>query len=698
VDLKKKAVELLRVGLADPNALFRDGQWEAISAIVNDKARILLVQRTGWGKSIVYFISTRLFRDNKAGLTLLISPLLALMRNQLQAASRMGVQAETINSSNPNEWEIVQQRILNNEVDILLISPERLANEDFREKLLMPMAQGIGMFVIDEAHCISDWGHDFRPDYRRIVRVLHALPRNIPVLATTATANDRVVRDVIDQLGAGLRVVRGPLARESLRLQNISLPSQSARLAWLAEKVPQMPGSGIIYTLTVKDAQRVAEWLRSQDIDAHAYWGDLDSEKREALEQKLLENRVKALVATTALGMGFDKPDLGFVVHFQRPGSVVHYYQQVGRAGRALEHAYGILLSGVEDDDITDYFIETAFPPQAHVDELLSALKGVERGMYLTELEGCLNLRRGQIDKVLKILSVETPSPVAKRGSRWFATPVKYKTDKEKIERLKKIRIDEQKRMREYIESEGCLMSFLQKELDDPASASCGRCAICNGKPLLSVDYNTKIAQKASEFLKRMDQPIIPRKTWPGDALIEHYGWKGRILIDLQLEEGRALCLWGDAGWGQLVRKGKQEEDHFDDELVIAASELIRERWQPDPSPQWVTCVPSLNRPKLVAHFAERLAGKLGLPMMACIHKKRHTEPQKVMQNSYQQARNLDGAFEVDQGKVIKGASVLLVDDIVDSGWTLTVLGALLRSKGSGPVFPFTLAMATPRG
>lgn len=359
---KEKALLLLRQALDNPTSNFRPGQWEAIEELIERRSRLLVVQRTGWGKSLVYFLATKLLRDKGAGCTLLISPLLALMRNQIAAAQRIGIKAATINSSNQDEWRAVKTQLLAGQVDILLISPERLANNDFRENILLPISQSIGLFVVDEAHCISDWGHDFRPDYRRIVRILQGLPKNIPILATTATANNRVIDDIIAQLGANLQVVRGNLTRESLRLQNISLPSPAARMAWLVEQLPQLPGSGIIYTLTVRDANRVANWLQTQGINAKSYHSDLESDIRITLEDELLNNQIKALVATTALGMGFDKPDLGFVIHYQRPGSVVHYYQQVGRAGRAVDIAYGILLSGDEDEEITNYFINTAFP------------------------------------------------------------------------------------------------------------------------------------------------------------------------------------------------------------------------------------------------------------------------------------------------------------------------------------------------
>lgn len=688
--LQQYARRLLGQALGSQEADFRPGQWEAIEGLVRDNARMLVVQRTGWGKGVVYFITTRLLRDNGAGPTLLVSPLLSLMRNQLLAAARLGVRAETVNSSNTAEWEGIYTRLRAGEIDILIISPERLANDRFAEKVLPAISRRMGFFVVDEAHCISDWGHDFRPDYMRIARILQALPSNIPVLATTATANNRVVADVEAQLGRDVTVLRGPLVRESLRLQNIAIPAQAGRLAWLAENVPQMPGSGIIYALTIGDAQSVAGWLQSRGINARAYWGGQDSREREALENKLLNNQVKALVATTALGMGFDKPDLGFVVHYQRPGSVVHYYQQVGRAGRALPQAYGVLLSGSEDNDITEYFIRNAFPPEAHTGAVLAALGEAEEGMTSSMLEKEINLTRGQIEKVLKSLAVKSPSPVAKIESRWHATPIKYRPDRDKIEQITAMRRREQARMGDYIRSRLCLMQFLALELDDEDPAPCGKCAACLGRPLLPETYAAELAQVAVHYIRRGHYPIEPRKQCPEGAL-PSLGWTTFIPPALRPEEGRALSHWGDGGWGTLVRDGKQVDGRFGDELVQASVNLLKSRWQPSPAPLWVTCIPSERHRGLVADFSRRLAASLGLPFVECISKQRPTVPQKKMENSYRQASNLDAAFLVST-KLVHKDPVLLVDDIVDSRWTFTVAAALLRKAGSGPVFPLALA------
>ncbi|MBI5244009.1 MAG: RecQ family ATP-dependent DNA helicase [Elusimicrobia bacterium] len=696
--MREQALAYLRQAIAQRDAQFRERQWECIEALLQ-RRRLLVVQRTGWGKSMVYFVATKLMREQGMGPTLLISPLLALMRNQIAAARNLGIRAETINSSNRDDWDQIEGLLHANQVDILLISPERLANDEFRANVLQHIASRVGFLVVDEAHCISDWGHDFRPDYRRIVRIMQALPNNLPVLATTATANDRVVQDVAVQLG-NLHVVRGPLIRESLMLQNIWLPSPAARMAWLVENLPRMKGSGIIYTLTIRDAERVAQWLRLNRLAAEAYHADIGqnadgTSRREELEQKLLNNEVKALVSTVALGMGFDKPDLGFVVHFQRPGSVVHYYQQVGRAGRAVDQAYGILLSGEEDAEITDYFIRTAFPPQAHVSLILRALDAAPNGLSVRELESQVNLRRSQIQKALRLLSTEDPSPIIKQGSKWSATAVVYQVDQQAIDRLSKVRRAEQQDMLAYMRSGDCLMRFLARKLDDPFAQPCGKCANCAGRELLPKTADPELTNQAAIFLRRSYQPLQPRRQWPSGNAFPFYGFHGRIDDDLQAAEGRALCIWGDAGWGELVRAGKYHDGRFPDVLVQGCLEMLK-TWAPVPQPRWVTCVPSLRHPNLVPDFAQRLAARLGVPFSPCVRKISDNPPQKNMENSFQQARNLDGAFEIDQ-HLLQKEPALLLDDMTDSGWTFAVAAALLRRSGCPCVHPLALALTWSR-
>ena len=690
-----------------PDAAFRDGQREAIEAVIGDGARALVVQRTGWGKSLVYWIATRVRRDTGHGPTLIVSPLLSLMRNQIAMAARLGLEAVTINSGNVREWREIEGRLERNEIDVLLISPERLANEGFVSRVLPAIERTIGLLVIDEAHCISDWGHDFRPDYQRIGRLMPALGVSVPVLATTATANDRVVADVADQLGEQVAVIRGALARDTLRLDAIPLADQAERLAWLAENLPRLPGSGIVYCLTVADTERVANWLRSQGIDARAYNGPMAQADREALEDGLIANEMKALVATVALGMGFDKPDLGFVVHYQRPGSAIAYYQQVGRAGRAVERAYGVLLSGREDDEIADYFLRTAFPPADRMRDLLAALDGVDSAS-IGRFQRAVNLTRGQLDQALKQLELD--GAITKTGGRWSRTAEPWAPDEERIERVTATRRAELEQMREYVTTDGCRMAFLTGLLDDPATGPCGRCSNDVGKGMAQT-VDPARTRAAIDFLRRSLRPIEPRKRWVEGAAgvgAEGGGAAGSTAIAEPNEAGIALCVAGDAGWGRDIVRARGGDGRFPDGLVVAATRAIRDQWQPGPAPEWVTSIPSRAAGPLVRGFAEALAAELKLPYVAALVPvgpptgaagpgAATVRPQAALQNSVLQLENARSKLALDAATTIPPGPVLLVDDLVDSRWTLTVAGALLRAAGSGPVLPFALAEARGR-
>jgi len=678
------ALRLLRLGTNNPSAVFRDSQQEAIRHIVEGKGRLLVVQKTGWGKSSVYFIATKLLRDQGMGPAILISPLLALMRNQIAAAERMGVRAATINSENRSEWQAVEAALASNAVDILLISPERLASEQFVTEVLSPFAGKVSLLVVDEAHCISDWGHDFRPHYRFIERIIRNLPRNLRVLATTATANNRVLEDLRVVLGPEISLSRGELGRGSLLLQTIRLASPVDRMAWLATHVPTLQGSGIIYTLIVRDAVQLVGWLKSRGIDAEAYSGET-GERRVELEDSLLQNRVKALVATTALGMGFDKPDLAFVIHYQTPGSVVAYYQQVGRAGRALAGAYGVLLSGAEETDINDFFIESAFPNREEVANVLAALNTHSAGLSINELLPLINARRGRIEKAIQLMALESPAPIAKVGSKWTLTAATLSDSFwERADRLTTLRRAEQSQMQEYAGLTSGHMDFLIRALDGVPIESAT-------PPLLtplSTKFDTELATHAVSYLRRTSMPIEPRRQWPTGGLPQ-MNVRGNIPEQLRAQEGRMLSIWNDAGWGTLVRQGKSRDGRFADTLVEACAMMVR-AWNPNPPLTWITCIPSKRHPDLVPHFARRLATALSLPLHSVLQKNDDRAAQKEMANSSQQARNVDGSLIV-HGTVPTGP-VLLVDDMIDSRWTMTVAAYLLRSNGSGAVFPLALA------
>jgi ATP-dependent DNA helicase RecQ len=676
------ALERLRALTGDPAAEFRDHQLEPVRDLVVDRARVLCVQRTGWGKSAVYFVSTALLREAGAGPTLIVSPLLALMRDQIAAAGRLGLRAHTINSTNREEWDDVRARLAAGTVDLLLISPERLNNPRFREEMLPLFAASVGLLVIDEAHCISDWGHDFRPDYRRVKDMLDALGPGVAVLGTTATANDRVVRDVLEQLAGAreepLRPYRGPLARASLRLETLELARPAERLAWLVEHVPQLPGSGIVYTLTKRDAEQVAGFLAAHGIAAVAYSGEQDSEQRVATEERLRGNEVKAVVATSALGMGYDKPDLGFVVHFQAPGSIVAYYQQVGRAGRAVPHADAILLRGAEDRRIQDFFIEQAFPARDRVQAVLEDLAAAGDGGRTTrELMGVVNLGAGRIEAMLKILDVE--GAVRRAGSRWVAIPgATWEYDAERYAAVTALRRAEQKAMAAYGADGRCLMRALQEELDDPAPEDCGRCSVCTA-PRFADPPDPGLVERAQRHLRSRPVELEVRKMAP-DA----EGTMRKIPDDVRTEPGLALCRVGDGGWWPAVDRGLRA-GALDDEVVEGLAEVAAAA-----GADWLTRVPSARVGAVLDDAARRLAAALGVPFLDLLERTEDRPPQREMANAVQQTANVRGAFRV-AGRPPPGPGLLL-DDRRLSGWTLAMVGGQLRRAGAGAVVPLALA------
>jgi len=709
--LRVHAEEVLRSLVGRDDARLRDDQWAAIGALVAGRRRALVVQRTGWGKSAVYFVATALLRSGVAGPpsgpTVIVSPLLALMRNQVGAAARAGITAETINSANVTDWEQVHARVAAGEVDVLLVSPERLNNPRFRDEVLPRLAADAGLLVIDEAHCISDWGHDFRPDYRRIRTLLAELPAGIPVLATTATANERVTADVAEQLAtaraddgspslADVLVLRGPLDRESLHLSVERLGDQSARLAWLSANLPRFDGSGIIYCLTVAMAEQVAAHLRAEGVEVRAYSGQTDPAERELAEEDLLANRVRALVATSALGMGFDKPDLAFVVHLGAPSSPIAYYQQVGRAGRATVRAEVVLLPGTEDQQIWDWYAAQSFPAEPQVRQTLAAL--TERGtLSLPALETHVDLRRSRLEAMLKVLDVD--GAVRRVQGGWEATGAGWTYDADRYERVEAARRAEQEAMLAYETTEGCRLAFLRRALDDPELApdwTCGRCDRCRGAAQ-STEPDAVSVAAARDRLAVPGVEVVPRRQWPSGMASLGVDLSGRIPAEEQAGAGRAVGRLDSLGWGGVLRELFAEPGGGPvdpGELPVALRRPVVEvldAWAPDVT--GVAAVGSASRPGLVSHLAEGVARHLAVPVVARVHVR--GGPARHDVNSAQRlagvARRLELALE--PGVVLDGAGVLLVDDRTDSGWTLTVAARLLRRAGAGSVHPFVLGV-----
>ena len=710
-DTRSAALTILRTLVGRDDANFHEGQFEAISALVDsphahaapdshdprhasalDAAggpvanRALVVQRTGWGKSAVYFVATLLLRQRGAGPTILVSPLLALMRDQIAAASRAGVRAVAINSTNPHEWAEIQARLQDDSVDVLLVSPERLNNPSFRETQLPALVARTGLLVVDEAHCISDWGHDFRPDYRRLRDLIAALPAGVPVLATTATANSRVVADVGEQLG-GAVTIRGPLARRSLRLGVLRLPDTAARLAWLLTHLSELPGSGIIYTLTVSAAEDTARLLRDAGHDVRAYTGQTDTAERENAEEALKRNEVKALVATSALGMGFDKPDLGFVLHLGAPSSPVAYYQQVGRAGRATENADVLLLPGPEDEAIWRYFATASMPSQERAEAVLGQLS--DQPLSTPALEARVNIRRTPLELLLKVLDVD--GAVQKVQGGWVSTGRPWAYDRDRYEHIAAERQAEQQHMLDYEALEagasGCRMAFLQRSLDDDTATPCGRCDNCAGA-WFSTDLAQDATAQAASSLDRVGVPIYPRAQWPTGSAVA----RGNIPPAERMLEGRALARLTDLGWGGSLRSlyAPGTVDAPASPAMLAACVRVLADWGWAERPVAVVSMPSRSRPQLIDSVARALAAAGRLPYLGSLDYTAPPQGGPGGNSAFRLAQVFD-AFAVPF--TAPSGPVLLVDDLADSRWTLTVASRLLLRAGADGVLPFTLAL-----
>ncbi|MGE5287792.1 MAG: RecQ family ATP-dependent DNA helicase [Micromonosporaceae bacterium] len=701
--LRDEAERCLRA-LAGDHARLREDQWTAIGALVADRRRALVVQRTGWGKSAVYFIATALLRARGSGPTVIVSPLLALMRNQIAAADRAGIHARTINSANIEEWDQIYAEVESGAADVLLVSPERLNNPDFRDMVLPKLTASAGLIVIDEAHCISDWGHDFRPDYRRLRTVVASLPPAVPVLATTATANARVTRDVAEQLSPGRHgdgeppgtlVLRGPLDRDSLHLAVVRLTAPAQRLAWLADHLGRLPGSGIVYTLTVAAAQEVAAFLADQGYTTAAYSGQTEPAERLRVEDDLLAGRLKAVVATSALGMGFDKPDLGFIVHLGAPQSPVAYYQQIGRAGRGVERADVILLPGAEDRDIWAYFASLAFPPENTVRATLAALSAADAPQSVAALERSVDLPRSRLEMMLKVLDVD--GAVQRGRGGWMATGRPWDYDVDRYARVAAERSREQEAMLGYAATRGCRMEYLRRELDDPDAKPCGRCDNCTASPR-SVQVSATASAAALGRLRRPGVEVAPRRMWPAGMKPFGVPVSGRIPAEAAAEQGRALGRLTDVGWGTRLRRMLADgapDEGIDEELFGAVVKVLA-AWDWPQRPAAVVTLPSRTRPGLIAGLGRRIAETGRLPYAGALSYTGGGPPGR-QHNSAQRLRAVWESLAIPdplRAAVMEhGGPVLAVDDRIESGWTMTVAAKLLREAGATAVLPFVLAV-----
>ena len=663
--------------MAGPAARPRRDQREAVEALV-DGRRVLLVQATGWGKSAVYWAATAALRAAGRGPTLVISPLLALMRDQVAAAERAGLTAATVNSANVDDWQGVFDALAADRLDVLLVSPERLANPRFADRAL-PLLAKAGLLVVDEAHCISDWGFDFRPDYQRLARLLAEMTAGSPVLATTATANARVTADVAAQLGAGTVVLRGPLARASLSLAVVPGLDGVERFAWVAAALDRLPGSGIVYGLTVDQVTALAGFLQTQGHRVAAYTGQTDPDERGRLEAALRANELKALVATSALGMGYDKPDLGFCVHVGSPDSPVGYYQQVGRAGRALANAVGVLLPAAESDPrIWEYFATATIPDAGAARQVLTLMSASGKPMTVPAIETETGLRRGRLEALLKTLRVDGSVDRVEAG--WVATGREWHYDAGKYERIVAARRAEADLMRTYAGGNRCLMEVLTTALDDEPAGPCGRCSVCTGElPFPGHRPDDDRIAAARTHLRSRQYVLEPRKLWPSGA-----GRRGRIG---GIEPGRAIAFADDPGWRAIIAELASADAPPSADLR-AALVAVLVRWSKEWArrPAAVVAVPGGTCPRRVAGMAEHLAEVGRLPLVAALRRDGPVPSPDAAAAT--RVRQLLGTLSLDPAASLPDGPVLVLDDVARTGWTLTVAGTLLRDGGAGPILP----------
>jgi ATP-dependent DNA helicase RecQ len=643
---------------------------------------VLVVQATGWGKSAVYWAATSALRATGKGPTLIVSPLLALMRDQVAAAARGGLRAATINSTNLDDWDTVFDDIAADRLDVLLVSPERLGNPGFARRLPELLAT-TGLVVIDEAHCISDWGFDFRPDYQRLSKTLLGIAAGTPVLATTATANHRVTEDIARQLGPETLTFRGSLARSSLRLAVVPGLGPLERLAWVADALDTFAGSGIVYALTVADTERIAGFLQSCGFEVAAYHGGLETAARQQIEDALRRNALKAVVATSALGMGYDKPDLAFCIHVGSPSSPVAYYQQVGRAGRALDDAVAVLLPAETDERIWAYFATAGVPDERRVGQILGAL--AQGPQSLVALENSTGIRRGRLEGLLKILAVE--EVVQREGPAWALTGAPWIYDAQRWQALGAVRQREAGLMRAFAAGQGCLMRFLQEALDDPAPSDCGRCSVCTGRlPTPGAQPGAARVEAARVYARGQDVVIEPRKLWPtGGAR------KGRIA---GCGEGRALAFADDPGWADALLPLFASADAEAPQPVLDGLVAVLGRWRRSwgARPVAVVPMPSATHPQLVHSVAAYVAQLGRLPLVDVLHLVGPSPDADLASGAKVAA--LNAALDLRPGASVPDGPVLLVDARYRSGWSMTVAAALLREAGSGAVLPLVLHQA----
>lgn len=651
---------------------FHPEQRSIIEHLVQGK-RVLAIQRTGWGKSLCYQLTSFYYPH----MTLVFSPLKALMRDQCQRCNEIYHIPSALVSSDfsPEENDETLKKATEGKIKILYIAPERLDNPSWQTYVLQ---MNISMVIVDEAHCISTWGHDFRPHYRRIVTLLSGLPDNVPVLALTATANRRVEQDIKQQVGINAIVKRGSMLRPNLHLNVIHCDGDREKLAYLAVHIPRWRGSGIIYTGTQNSAEMVAAFLQQQGVKAEYYHAGREDSERQLIEQGLMTNQYKVICSTNALGMGIDKPDIRFVVHYHIPASPIHYYQEIGRSGRDGKDSICVLLYDAEDLNIQHHFIQGAKPSGQQYEKVLTLIRSDPQGWRLNDLLLDTGFSRNALQNILvdledqgllQRMKLDGKTTLYRSGNLGEIDVTLY----ESVRVQKELELAD---MEKYAQKDDCLMDYLASYLGDNSGTCCGTCGNCNPQSWISLPIPQSISANVVNFLERIFLPRI--------------GKRGNIKQPVH-EAGWALSYHGNTRIGKLVRASKYEgAGPFAEELVDRAVEVIRTRY-PVVELEAVISIPPTKSGNLVEDFARRVAGKLGLPYMSVLIKQRTTQEQKVCTNALQKKKNVKGAFVISDFSQMMGRTFLMIDDIYDSGYMLREVGVTLMQAGARAVYPLTI-------
>ena len=713
---------------------FYDDQWHAIDRLLRGE-RILMIQRTGFGKSLFYQFPATLF----AGVTVVFSPLIALMRDQVRVLNQRGISAAFVNSEqSPEENTAAIQRALNVNLKILYIAPERQENQEWLEAT---KEMNLSMVVIDEAHTISTWGHDFRPSFRRIINLVRLLPASLPVLATTATATKRVQHDIEQQIGGCLTTIRGDLNRHNLCLHVIRVQSEDEKMIWLASNLNNLSGTGLIYTGTRVDTEIYSKWLDFVGISSVDYNAGLDSQTRRNIEEGLRDNRWKCVVTTNALGMGIDKPDIRFIIHTQMPSSPIHYYQEIGRAGRDGKQTIIILFynetKSADNDHSVDYclplsFIEGARPSAHKYHKVIEHIK--EEPLTEREIMKRVNLKQGQIrvikaDLIDQNIIREVLYGKTKKYEYQFGAG---ELDTSEFERLRLVRIEDLDSMVDYVYTDKPRMEYLCRFLDNDEATHYSNCDNTN-LVKLRVRHDPLLRSRLEEYretyfpyLDLADDTFKQRSgykirtPWPGtieilkDNIVVHtfrndIDWSvfaedvRQIIEEIhdrhfsqssRLTNGFAASYYGVSSVGAAIHRSKYEGGgDFPDFLLKKVLSLLGKKYKGIKF-DMILYVPPTNSGDLVRNFAIKVARIINVPVSHDLKKTRHTAEQKMFQNTYNKRDNVRDAFDIDP-IIVKDKCILLIDDIYDSGVTLKEVGLTLTKCGAKWIVPIVIAKTT---